>query len=208
MIGKDKAEVKRLFGKECGKGLEKDELVYQVVDDSIEGSKSFVRTMVRGVMSSELKPDRVDTRLVGKTAENIFLSVLNQRGIFATAFDTEALDGIVFDREARYFKGPCPSYVQIKCRGSQTTAFNPQGHSASTVDNILKFATKLEVPETSVYLVVGFFCDNDIRTIKFFAVPFGLLHLFRKGEHGDHQYRFSVDNCQRKMVTNPLIFEI
>lgn len=30
LIGKDKAEVKRLFGKEGGKGAEKDELVYQV----------------------------------------------------------------------------------------------------------------------------------------------------------------------------------
>ena len=30
LIGKDKAEVKRLFGKEGGKGLEKDEVVYQV----------------------------------------------------------------------------------------------------------------------------------------------------------------------------------
>lgn len=30
LIGKDKAEIKKLFGKEGGKGLEKDEIVYQV----------------------------------------------------------------------------------------------------------------------------------------------------------------------------------
>ncbi len=30
LIGKDKAEIKKLFGKEGGRGLEKDELVYQV----------------------------------------------------------------------------------------------------------------------------------------------------------------------------------
>lgn len=52
---------------------------------------------------TESETMKVDQRLIGKTAENIFLSILNQRGIFATAFDTESLDGIVFDAYSHGF---------------------------------------------------------------------------------------------------------
>jgi hypothetical protein len=45
-----------------------------------------------------------DSRLVGSTAENIFLSILNERGVFATSFDTVAFDGIVYDTDRRFFK--------------------------------------------------------------------------------------------------------
>lgn len=34
-----------------------------------------------------------DSRLVGSTAEDIFLSILNERGVFATSFDTVAGGG-------------------------------------------------------------------------------------------------------------------
>jgi hypothetical protein len=44
-----------------------------------------------------MKKMNIDTRLVGRTAENVFLSLLNQRGVFATSFDTQGFDWIVFD---------------------------------------------------------------------------------------------------------------
>lgn len=157
---------------------------------------------------TESETMKVDQRLIGKTAENIFLSILNQRGIFATAFDTESLDGIVFDAEAKYFKGPCPSYVQIKCRGSSEDKHNPQGHNPSTIDNIRAFALKRGIAEESLYFVVGFFKNADIRCIRFFAVPFDLLDRFRKGEHGEHQYRFSVKRCEEAIESNERIFEL
>ena len=72
---------------------------------------------------------KIDTRLVGATAENIFLSLINERGVFAHSFDAAGFDGIVFDVNNRYFKvGRCPFFVQIKCRGSKGKEFNPQGH--------------------------------------------------------------------------------
>jgi hypothetical protein len=56
--------------------------------------------------------------LVGSTAEDVFLNILNERGLFATSFDNIAFDGIVYDTGHCLFKvGGSPSYVQIECRG-------------------------------------------------------------------------------------------
>ncbi len=37
----------------------------------------------------------VDTRLIGRTSENLFLALVNQKGVLATSFDTEGFDGII-----------------------------------------------------------------------------------------------------------------
>jgi hypothetical protein len=56
---------------------------------------------------------------------SIILSLVNQQGVFATSFDTEGLDGIVFDPDHRLFKvGQSPFFVQIKCRGSNANGYN------------------------------------------------------------------------------------
>lgn len=57
----------------------------------------------------------MDIRLTGKTAENIFLSLLDQQGLFATSLDMQGLDGIIFDGKHKTYKmGSAPFYVQIK----------------------------------------------------------------------------------------------
>jgi hypothetical protein len=72
----------------------------------------------------------VDLRLIGKTAENMFLALTNQRGVFAISFDTEGFDGIIFDHDHLMFiGGESPYYTQIKCRVSKTGKFNSQGHN-------------------------------------------------------------------------------
>jgi hypothetical protein len=148
---------------------------------------------------------RIDNRLVGQTAENIFLSLLNQQGIFATAFNTVAFDGIVFDIRNRYFKvGDFPFYVQIKCRGSHTDEFNPQGFPHKTFDDILELAAHLTVPKESLYFVVGFFKGNDIRNIVFFGIPFGAISRFETAQ----QYRFSVKRCSDLVSEEMGIFRI
>lgn len=107
-----------------------------------------------------------DSRLVGSTAEDIFLSLLNERGVFATSFDTVAFDGIVYDTDRSFFKvGEAPLYGQIKCRGSEGEHFNPQGHAPSTIDGMRRVARELSIPESSLYFVVGFFRRGDIRTV-------------------------------------------
>ena len=59
-----------------------------------------------------------DCGLTDSTNENVFLSILNERGVFATSFDAVTLDGIAYDTERRLFKkGGSPSYVQIEGRG-------------------------------------------------------------------------------------------
>ena len=146
-----------------------------------------------------------DSRLVGSTAEDIFLSVLNERGVFATSFDTVALDGIVFDTERRYFKvGESPSYVQIKCRGSEGEHFNPQGHSPTTIDSMRRVAKELRIPEASLYFVVGFFRRANIRTVVYYCIPLGELHRFQTTS----QYRFSIDRCEQELEAGGVIFKI
>lgn len=136
----------------------------------------------------------IDNRLVGATAENIFLSLVNQQEIFAISFDTAGLDGIVFDLKKKLFKvGDPPYYVQIKCRGADGDKFNPQGHSQIIFDSIIDRAKSLHIAKTSLYFVAGFFNKNDIRNIKFFSIPFSLLSRFKKG---DQEYRFSLKVCE------------
>ena len=146
-----------------------------------------------------------DSRLVGSTAENVFLSVLNERGVFAAAFDTVAFDGVVYDTERRLFKvGRPPSYVQIKCRGSAGEHFNPQGHALGTVDGMLEVARTLGVSESSLYFVVGFFRRGDIRTVVYYCIPLGELDRFRTAG----QYRFSVERCEQQIEPVGTIFKI
>jgi hypothetical protein len=148
-----------------------------------------------------------DSRLVGSTAENVFLSILNERGVFATSFDTVAFDGIVYDTKQRYFKvGGSPSYVQIKCRGSGGEHYNPQGHSPSTIDGMRRVAQDLGIPESSLYFVVGFFRRGDIRTVVYYCIPLEELDRFQKTSSG--QYRFSVERCEQEMESNGAIFKI
>jgi hypothetical protein len=148
-----------------------------------------------------------DNRLVGATAENIFLSILNERGIFATSLDIVAFDGIVFDKDRRWFKvGESPFYVQIKCRGSESEHFNPQGHARNIVDGMLEVARELGIPETSLYFVVGFFRRGDIRTIVYYCVPLEELDRFRKTPTS--QYRFSVERCEQEIEPEGGIFKI
>jgi hypothetical protein len=147
----------------------------------------------------------VDNRLIGTTSENLFLSLLNQNGVFAHSFDSASFDGIVFDLKKRFFKiGPSPSFVQIKCRGSSSEKFSLQGHSPETIEAIRHTANELEISEESLYLVLGFFRNRDIRQAVFYIVPFGSLPKFRKSG----QYRFSAEKCERMSFTDSAIVRL
>jgi len=148
---------------------------------------------------------KIDTRLVGATAEKVFLSLVNQKGIFATSFDTVALDGIVYDANRQLFKvGQPPSYVQIKVRGSGGDDFNPQGHGPDDVQAMNQMADDLSIPRDCLYFVVGFFKNADIRTLVFFGIPLGEMARFWSGA----QFRFSVASCRKEVEEANTIFEI
>ena len=148
---------------------------------------------------------QIDNRLVGATAENIFLSLMNEEGIFAHSFDTAGFDGIVFDIHNKYFKvGKSLFFVQIKCRGSPDENYHPQGHSQLTFDKISTIGEELQIPETSLYIVVGFFKNNDIRQMNYYIVPLSSLSKFEKNGN----YRFSPPKCEKAMLSDPNIKSI
>lgn len=121
----------------------------------------------------------VDERLTGETAENIFLSLVNQRGVFATSFDTEGLDGIAFDPDHRLFKaGESPFFFQIKARGSASDAYNSRNFPSDGIRKIESFAKDLGLSYDSLYFVVGFYKQSDVRTIRYFSIPFSSLDSF------------------------------
>jgi|SRR5215203_181385 len=147
-----------------------------------------------------------DSRLAGSTAENIFLCILNERGVFATSFDTVAFDGIVYDTNRRYFKvGGSPHYMQIKCRGSEGKHYNPQGHSRNTIDGMQRVAQHLDILESSLYFVVGFYKQGDIRTAVYYGILLEELDRFKKAPTS--QYRFSVERCEQEMKSDGAIFK-
>jgi hypothetical protein len=147
----------------------------------------------------------VDNRLIGETSENIFLSLLNERGVFAHVFDTAGFDGIAFDLKNRYFKiGKAPFYVQIKCRGAKSDRYSTQGHSPVVFERILKIATELKIPKSALYLILGFFRNNDIRQIRFYIIPFSSLPRFK----GKGTYRFSVPACEKACKLDKRIMSI
>ena len=132
--------------------------------------------------------------LSDKTAENIFLSLLQQQGLAATTLDLQSLNGIVTTPKNKIFGfGTAPYYVQIKCRGSSTKTFKTQAHPPKTFERIRVTAKRLKIPITSVYFVVGFYHNSDVRTIKFFGIPLDELSPFKwRG-----QYRFSMKRCSQ-----------
>ncbi len=145
----------------------------------------------------------IDKRLLGETAENIFLSLVNQRGVFATSFDTEGLDGIVFDPDHRLFKvGQSPFFVQIKSRNSDTDSYQSKNFPHDGVHRIGTFAQSLSIPRDSLYFVIGFSKARDIRTIRYFAVPFSSLDRFKTS----NWYVFSVKKCEEAMHEDVGIF--
>lgn len=148
-----------------------------------------------------------DSRLTGSIAEDIFLSLLNEQEIFATSFDTVAFDGIVYDTEGQYFRtGKSPFYVQIKCRGSNDAGFNPQGHSSRTFEQMREVARGLNIPETSLYFVAGFFNNGDIRTVVYYCVPLEQVERFQSKSGG--QYRFFVERCEQVVGETESAFKI
>jgi hypothetical protein len=101
-------------------------------------------------------------------------------------------------RDSVAFKvGKSSFYVQIKCRGSESEHFNPQGHARIVVDGMLELASELGIPETSLYFVVGFFKQGDIRTVVYYCIPLEELDRFRKTPTS--QYRFSVERCEQEI---------
>jgi hypothetical protein len=148
----------------------------------------------------------VDKRLIGETAENIFLSLVNQRGVFATSFDTEGLDGIAFDPDHLLFNsGQSPYYVQVKSRNSDSANYKTKNFPFDRMRGIEAFARNLGIRHESLYFVAGFSKDNDIRTVEFFGIPF--LSLDRFGtEKG--WYNFSVKSCRAAMQEDSSIFHL
>ena len=147
-----------------------------------------------------------DTRLIGQTAENIFLALVNQGGVHATVFDSEGFDGIIFDINKTLFtKGESPFFTQIKCRGSSSEKFNNQGHSVAAIEKMFKVAEKLNISKSSLYFTAGFFNNDDIRSIIFYSLPLTEIHHFqtKKGN-----YRFAVDSCEKALGTVPGIFKL
>ena len=148
-----------------------------------------------------------DVRLVGVTAENIFLSLLNEREILSHTFDTSGFDGIIFDINNEYFKiGNSPFYVQIKCRGSKTNKFNSQGHSPLVFNKIRDTANKLKIPESSLYFIVGFYKNCDIREMNYYIIPFDELGYFKK--ENNKEYRFTDKNCDQLAQQNENVIKI
>jgi len=141
----------------------------------------------------------IDSRLIGKTAENIYISLLNLQGVFATSFDTPGFDGIAYDTLNQIFKiGQPPFYIQIKCRGSKSASYNPQGHAPKRINAIWQSGRELKIPQDSIYFVVGFFKNNDIRDIVYYTLPWDSLDSFKISG----QYRFSVRRCDEEMQKN------
>ena len=125
---------------------------------------------------------------------------------FATSFDTVAFDGTVYDTNRRYFKvGRSPHYMQIKCRGSESKQYNPQGHSRSTIDGVRRVAQHLDIPESSLYFVVGFYKQGDIQTAVYYGIPLEELDRFKKAPTS--RYRFSVERCEQEMKSDGAIFK-
>jgi hypothetical protein len=148
----------------------------------------------------------IDKSLIGDTAENIFLSLLNQRGVFATSFATEGLDGVAFDPDNRLFKvGQSPFYVQIKSRNSDSANYKTKNFPHDRMRNIESFATNLGLPTDSLYFVVGFSRENDIRTMQYYGIPYVSLDRFRTDKGW---YNFSVKSCEAAIQEDDSIFRI
>ena len=94
-------------------------------------------------------------------------------------------------------------YVQIKCRGSKSALYNPQGHSQEVFDKMYNLTHSLGIAETSLYFVAGFFKNDDIRNVIYYAMPLHTVSLFKVGE-----YRFSVERCEAAMESDNTIFRL
>ncbi len=69
---------------------------------------------------------------------------------------------------------------------------------------IESFAQSLAIPRNSLYFVIGFSKGRDIRTIRYFAVPFSSLDRFKTS----NWYVFSVKKCEEAMREDSGIFDL
>lgn len=65
-------------------------------------------------------------------------------------------------------------------------------------------AKDLSIPESSLYFVVGFFRQGDIRTVVYYCIPLEKLDRFKTTS----QYRFSVEQCEQEIDSQGVIFKI
>ncbi len=189
-------------------GIPANERCHSLVQLAIQnrqGISSSARSVEQEPRGQEEIKTAVDKRPIGETTENVFLSLVNQRGVFATAFDSEGLDGIAFDPDHSLFKvGRSPFFVQIKSRNSDSESYKSKNFPHDGIGSIESFAQNLGIPKGSLYFVVGFSKENDIRTIRYFAIPFTSLPRFSASKW----YVFSVGKCEAAMEEDSGIFSL
>jgi len=112
----------------------------------------------------------------------------------------------VFDPKNRMFKrGQSQFFVQVKSRNSDSANYKTKNFPADGMRSIEAFANGLGILFESLYFVVGFSRDGDVRTVTFFGIPFSSLDRFRT-EKG--WYNFSVRNCEEARQEDDDIFHV
>lgn len=154
---------------------------------------------------NERTENNLNKKLMGGTTEYVFLNLVNQRGGFVVAFDSERPDDIAFHPDRHLFEvGQSPFFVQVKSRNSESESYGSKNFAQDDIRNVESFAKNIDLPSDSLYFVVGFSNGNDGRTIKYFAISFSSLHHFETGEW----YVFSVEKCEAAMREDRGIFEL
>jgi hypothetical protein len=112
----------------------------------------------------------VSTKSIEKEAENLYIKRLKQKDIEASS--DANLDCEVLDLSNKYFKiGKPPFYAKIKCRGSETNKYNPQGHPSEDFKDIQNEVIRLKNrEETSLYVIAAFYKNKNIKEMNYYRV--------------------------------------
>ena len=171
-------------------------------DEEIAGTRSLEAKKPK---QNEQTENNLNKGLIGEASEYVFLRLVNQRGGFAVAYDSERPDDIAFHPDRHLFEvGQSPFFIQIKSRTSDSESYESKNFSQDDIYNVESLAKNIDLPSDSLYFVVGFSKDNDGRTIKYFAISFSSLHHFETGE----LYVLSVEKCEAAMREDRGIFEL
>ncbi len=128
-----------------------------------------------------------------RTLKDLFFSALQNRGIAPQPLEHTFLDGLAADSLGVVFKGS--DAPQFFCLAYQQK--NSLLHLSNLDDKLKKLRTEFKkkgMTKISIFLVIGFFPEGNMRQTEFFVLPVSMKRAFAK----NGSIIFSYERCNEE----------
>ncbi|MCG3204910.1 MAG: hypothetical protein KCHDKBKB_01627 [Elusimicrobia bacterium] len=132
-----------------------------------------------------------------RTLKELFFSVLQNNGVAPQPLEHAFLDGLAADSQGVVFKGSeAPQFFYLA-----TQQKNSPLHLSNLDDKLKKLRTEFKkkgMTKISIFLVIGFFVEGNMRQTEFFVLPVNMKKAFSKAGSTVFSYERCDEEASRR----------